>query len=398
MIQRLGRALGGGTLVLVKRGRGQPIWTLKWTDEHRVRRQKALSTDRRIADRIAREVIHKRDLALEGIGVDGRDMALDELAQMYHEDLSTRTTEGHCVNSRSMIARAIEGMGVTRVGELLPIHALRFRARLVTAGNAPRTANLHIDRVSAMLTWGVKARLISKNPLTMIDRLRDTDGHAVCRRRALNDDEIERLYAALDDDDREQDERVKREAATGSPRARRHRGVRVPQRPLFQALIECGARWGELTATTWADLDVERAVLRLRAPTTKSRRQRQIPVRRAFVAALVELRKRHAASRGRAVAASDRIFLSPEGADWCGPTNNVARILRRALERAGIPRVDEAGEKIDIHALRHAAASRWARNHVPLAHAQALLGHRDVRLTSRVYTHVDLEDLRGAVE
>ncbi len=35
---------------------------------------------------------------------------------------------------------------------------------------------------------------------------------------------------------------------------------------------------------------------------------------------------------------------------------------------------------------------------VPLAHAQALLGHSDVRLTSKVYTHIAVEELRGAVE
>jgi hypothetical protein len=77
------------------------------------------------------------------------------------------------------------------------------------------------------------------------------------------------------------------------------------------------------------------------------------------------------------------------------PTNNVARVLRRSLERAGIARLNEAGEKLDLHALRHSAATQWARRGVPIVHAQALLGHSDVRLTSRVYTHVAVEDLRG---
>jgi hypothetical protein len=40
----------------------------------------------------------------------------------------------------------------------------------------------------------------------------------------------------------------------------------------------------------------------------------------------------------------------------------------------------------------------WLRLIVPLVDAQALLGHSGVRLTSRVYTHVAVEDLRGAVE
>lgn len=100
----------------------------------------------------------------------------------------------------------------------------------------------------------------------------------------------------------------------------------------------------------------------------------------------------------RTVCASDCVLLSPEAADWSKSTNNVARILHRAFERAGIERVDSVGHKLDLHALRHSAATQWARRGVPIVHAQALLGHSDVRLTSKVYTHVAIEDLRGAVE
>jgi integrase len=395
---RLGRALGPGNLVLVQRGSGPPTWTLRWSDERGVRRQKSLSTDRRIAERRMREIIHRRDLALEGVGVDGRDIALSELARLYLDELRSRCTDEHYTNSKSIIERALVGVGVHRVGDLLPLHALKYRTHLVSQGAAARTANLAIDRLSAMLAWGVKAGLLHKNPLAQIDRLRDTGGHARYQRRALSADEITRLLEAVDAEDREQAARVRAEAASRSARTMRHRGVRVPQRLLFQALIETGARWGELTATTWADLDADKAVLRLRAPTTKARKQRLIPLRRALVDELLALRPVHAASRGRAVVASDRILLTPEGADWSRPTNNAARILHRAFERAGIERVDSVGHKLDLHALRHSAATRWARSGVPLVHAQALLGHSDVRLTSKVYTHVAVEDLRGAVE
>ncbi len=345
-----------------------------------------------------REIIHRRDLALEGVGVDGRDMALEELARLYLEELRSRCVEAHYVNSRSMIERALAGIGVQRVGDLLPLHALKYRTQLLASGAAPRTANLHIDRVSAMLAWGVKVGLLHRNPLEHIDRLRDTGGHARYQRRALSADEITRLLDAVGAEDHEQAARAKAEAAGRSPRAVRHRGVRISQRPLFQALIETGARWRELTLVTWADLDADQALLKLRAANTKSRKARVIPLRRVLVDELLALRPLHAAARGRAVGASDRVFLSPEAADWGAPTNNVARILRRALERAGIARVNEAGEKLDLHALRHSAATQWARRGVPIVHAQALLGHSDVRLTSKVYTHVSVEDLRGAVE
>ena len=73
------------------------------------------------------------------------------------------------------------------------------------------------------------------------------------------------------------------------------------------------------------------------------------------------------------------------------------RILRRVLDAAGIPRLDDRGRKVDLHALRHTCASRLARAQVGLVKAQNLLGHADPKLTARVYSHVDVEDLRDAV-
>lgn len=74
------------------------------------------------------------------------------------------------------------------------------------------------------------------------------------------------------------------------------------------------------------------------------------------------------------------------------------RIFDRVLERAGIAKVAVDGQKLDIHALRHTFISRLARAGTPLAHAQQLAGHSDPKLTAQVYTHLDVEDLRGAID
>jgi site-specific recombinase XerD len=39
-----------------------------------------------------------------------------------------------------------------------------------------------------------------------------------------------------------------------------------------------------------------------------------------------------------------------------------------------------------------------ARNGVGLVQVQRLMGHSDPKLTAQVYTHLDVEDLRRAVE
>ncbi len=79
-------------------------------------------------------------------------------------------------------------------------------------------------------------------------------------------------------------------------------------------------------------------------------------------------------------------------------TTNGRRLLRRVLDRAGIVRRDALGRVVDIHALRHTAATGMARRGVPLVVAQRVLGHASPEMTAKVYTHLGLEDLRGAVE
>ena len=79
-------------------------------------------------------------------------------------------------------------------------------------------------------------------------------------------------------------------------------------------------------------------------------------------------------------------------------SNNCNRVLYRLLESAAIPREDEAGRKLDIHALRHSFCTRLARSGAPMSHTQLLMGHADVRLTSKVYAHLEAEATRGAIE
>jgi len=72
--------------------------------------------------------------------------------------------------------------------------------------------------------------------------------------------------------------------------------------------------------------------------------------------------------------------------------------VSRVLKRAGIPRYDGQGSGLDIHCMRHTAASRMARAGISITFAQRLLGHSDPRLTEAIYTHLSPEDLRAAVE
>jgi integrase len=387
MIQRLGRAMGPGNLERVQRGAGPARWVLTWTDAQGKRHRQALSTDRRVAERLRSEIIRSRDMELAGLGGEaGQERLLQEILGLYLSDLATRAVSEHIRNVRSRLERLLAVIQAQRVRDLRPIELLQYRAARLKEGASVRTVNLDTDSLRAMLTWAVRVELIALNPIARLPRLPENEATARCRRRALSDEEIVRFLGAAGEDDR----RVSCDSTL-----RNH--PRVPQAPLWRMLLEAGSRYGETVQVTWADLDLDRSVVVLRAANTKSHRERQIPLLPGLVAEVRGLREKHVAVLQRPLRPGDRVFVAPEGKPWPANTVRLMKIFDRVLEAAGIDRVDARGQKVDIHALRHACASRLARAGVPITHTQRLLGHSSVELTAKVYSHLSLDDLRSAV-
>ena len=321
------------------------------------------------------------------------------MATIHHEyldDLKCRVSPLHYRNVKARLDRTIAALGLAALPDLQPVRVIRYRNQLREGGASNRTANLVVDSLGAMLSWALGCGLIETNPLRNVRRLPDGVGHQRCRRRAMTDDEIARFLAAAKDDD-EATARTWAENGGGEGNGRRVR-VRVPQAPMWMAFLETGARWSELTNTRWADWDLDQRTLVLRAETTKSKKRRVLPLRPEMVVAMKELRAQYTQRVGREPAPRDVVFLSPEGATLMRATNNAMRLFDRLLKRAGISRVDEDGRKLDIHSLRHTFGSRLARNGVGLVQVQRLMGHSDPKLTAQVYTHLDVEDLRRAVD
>lgn len=380
---RLGRSFSGGKLERVQRGNGPPRWLGEWTDPMGKRRRQVLSTDRVVAQRRLNALIRDRDLELAGMGTEaGLERQLRELKAHYIADLAVSACERHVKHVGKHLDNLFESIGVERVGDLLPHRLMQHRAERVGSGWSVRTANLQVSCLRAMLNWAIKAGLIGANPIANLGQLREGETTRRRRRRAMSEEEIDRFMVAVAADD----------ASCAA------RGPRVPQVPLFQAFLETGARYGELTATSWTDIDFERRMLRLRAETTKARRQRTIPLKAELAATLGALREAHVAVLRRPLNPRDRVFLSPEGKPWPWHSVNVMRIFLRTLEAAGIDRVDDSGRQLDLHALRHTAATRLARAGVGLVHAQRILGHSDPKLTAQIYSHLEPEDLRDAIE
>ena len=396
-MSRVGRAPGPGKLRRVKRGRGPAQYVVDFRDANGTRKRVALSTDRRVAEQLRTDLIHKRDMQAAGLGgVEGMSMPLTELRALHIDDLRARATPRHADTVASLLDRALAAIPGRRVRDVRVFDLVRHRSQLVADGASNRTANHAIDRVATMLKWGEQMGLIAASPIKSFPRLPEREKDKVCRRRAMTESEITRFLTASQADDEANRRRMTNGQCYGASTVR-HR-PRVPQTPLWRALIETGARFGELTLCTWADVDLHARVLVLRADNTKSGRTRTVPLLDGVVADLVRLRGIYAEVLGRPVEPGERVFMTPGCAAWSWSSNNAMRIFNRVLERAGIARVDARGRKLDIHALRTTCGSRMARHGASIVHTQRLLGHSSVELTAKHYLDIGVEDIRAAMQ
>ena len=77
---------------------------------------------------------------------------------------------------------------------------------------------------------------------------------------------------------------------------------------------------------------------------------------------------------------------------------DLVKILDRDLKLAGIPKRDERGRTVDVHALRTSFCTHLNLGGVPLRTAQAAMRHSDPHLTANVYTDPKLLDVHGALD
>ena len=70
----------------------------------------------------------------------------------------------------------------------------------------------------------------------------------------------------------------------------------------------------------------------------------------------------------------------------------------RDMKVAGIPKRDERGRTVDVHALRHTFGTLLSKGGVTPRTAQAAMRHSSIDLTMNTYTDPRMLDVQGAVE
>ncbi len=197
---------------------------------------------------------------------------------------------------------------------------------------------------------------------------------------------------------------------------------------IYKTLVLTGLRKGELASLTVGQLvlDADPAFLVLDAADEKNREGSTIPLRADLAADLRQwlADKAKAATGSRQDAPTVR--FDPEAAKagnapgrFCGPDGAIlsavalelpadtplftvpaglVRILDRDLRLAGIPKRDERGRTVDVHALRHTFGTLLSKGGVAPRTAQAAMRHSTIDLTMNVYTDPKLLDVAGAME
>ena len=152
---------------------------------------------------------------------------------------------------------------------------------------------------------------------------------------------------------------------------------------LYYLDLATGLRRGELLGLKWADVDLDRGVLKIQraisrqngkvveAPLKTKNAYRTLPLS-ADAISVLKMQKCK-------VGNSEWVFPSPTG----GPMSpdSVLHMLQRVLKRAGLPR-------IRFHDLRHTFATMALQNGVDVKTVSSMLGHYSAGFTLDTYAHV----------
>ena len=311
-------------------------------------------------------------------------------------------------------------------------------------GMSAATRNEYRKAFNGFCNWCLRTRRLSFNPLAHVP-MANEKADPRRQRRALTEAELVRLLTVAQrrplaeygrerlklDKTAEPGEKPKRSAWTYSPlefadieTATRLARERLRDKPtlvaklerlgreralIYKTLVLTGLRKAELASLTVAKLSLDGALpfAMLDAADEKNGQGSTLPLRADLAADLrawLDDRDQPTAAEtdrqtipfGRASkrdttkdAAAKPLFTVPDA---------LVKILNRDIEAAGIPKRDERGRTVDVHALRHSFGTLLSKGGVSPRTAQAAMRHSKLDLTMSVYTDPKLLDVAGAMD
>lgn len=326
-------------------------WWLDVTIDGRRHRVSTKMRDKSAASLHAANLVRNWELEAAGVQTYQGDRAvkLAEWIDQYERELARRGRAPRYVKAAAMQVRHMVGQAATPA-DVTPERIRKVLQKLRTEGKkTPRTVNAYRSALRSFFVWLIQEEKWGSNPVDAVRTVQETEKSR--ERRALTEAELQALLKA----------------------APAHRSA------VYLMAARTGLRRGELAALRWSDVDLKEGTVRTRASTSKNRKEAVLPLTQSVQEAL----------RGLLVAVdpSASVFQAIPGVGT----------LRGDLKAAGVPYETPTGV-IDFHALRVSFCTMLGRSGVPLVKAQKLCRHSTPVLTANVYTKLDLDDARQAVD
>ncbi len=225
----------------------------------------------------------------------------------------------------------------------------RARGRAIVEGGKG-TATRTVGLLGGIMSFAVSRQLRPDNPVRGVKRYPDRKGETFLSAAGLG-----RIGAALAD----------AESKGSNPAAI----------AIIRLLAFTGARKSEITGLRWSEVDLERGYLRLGDSKTGAK---VIPIGAPACEVLAGLHE---------IAGSPFVFPASSGGGFFQGVEKVWKMVRAA---AGFP-------NLRLHDLRHSFASTGLARGDALPVIGAILGHADVKTTSR-YAHLADDPVRKAAD
>ena len=276
----------------------------------------------------------------------------------FERRLSANSVEAYLHDAGLLAAFVTGGDGAKRPEEVKTPDVEAFMSHVYDLGAGDTTQARVLSGVRSFFAYLLHSDRIEVLPTELIDspkvarKLPDT----------LSYDEIRRMIEGID---------------LSRPLGHRNRAI-------LEVLYCCGLRVSELVNLRLSDIFAEEGVVRV---TGKGDKQRLVPIARA---ALQQVERYLEQRRTMAVAAdsADVVFLNQRGRRLTRVM--IFTIIRQSAAAVGVTKT------VSPHTLRHSFATHLLQGGADIRAVQELLGHESI-LTTEIYTHLELGDLRGAM-
>jgi len=234
--------------------------------------------------------------------------------------------------------------------------------QLKRTGIKASTIQTYGRRLKCFFDWLVVKELLERNPIELNDLPRPTYDD----KRALEKQQIERIMVAV---------------------LQNSKNTFLKQRNLaiINLLLFSGIRRGEMLGIKVTDIDFGKGVLRVNGATSKSKRDRYIPLHRVVLQSIDEYMEVRQQRKSRC----EYLWVS-DTRDEKFTEHGLKHLVKRIVELSGV--------KFHVHRFRHSFACALAKDKNNVVLIQRLMGHSDLRSTQTYLRSMGVDDMRDSID